>query len=297
MELISIKDTKWFGGQHDEWLRYILDIHFNPCNGSKYWLERERDLNIDVKKEISCLEKLSVLGPMREDDLRRFPVEDFIPRRYLNNKIDLVLGETSGTIGKPKVTAYKTDEFISTFVDYFGFVAEFRGFPSGGNWLWVGPSGPHIIGKAVGLVAKRMNSMDPFSVDFDPRWAKKLKSGSFAAKRYLKHVIDQAMDVFMTQDIDVIFTTPVVLKELSYVLDESVRMKIRGVHYGGMSIAKDDLRMFKNDLFPNAVHISGYGNTLFGLCLEIDQSPSFDLDYYPPGPRMIPQIVSTVNGC
>ncbi len=296
MELMSVKDAKWFGCPPDEWLRHIINIHFDPFNGSKYWLEKEKELNVDVRNNISCIDELQLLGPMLEDDLRRFPVEDFIPKHCLDNKSGLILGETSGTTGKPKVTAYKTDEFIPTFVDYFGLVATLRGFPFGGNWLWVGPSGPHIIGKAVGLVAKRMNSMDPFSVDFDPRWAKKLKSGSFAAKRYLMHVIDQSMDILTTQNIDVIFTTPVVLKELSYVLEESVRKKIKGVHYGGMSIGRDDLRMFKDNLFPNAVHISGYGNTLFGLCLEIDESPSFNLDYYPPGPRMIPRVVSTKKG-
>ncbi|MGR3319156.1 MAG: hypothetical protein ACUZ8O_11845, partial [Candidatus Anammoxibacter sp.] len=280
----------------DEWLRHVIAIHFDPDSGSEYWLNRERELGIDARKEIVSINKLNLLGPMIEEDLRKFPVEHFIPKRYLNDKQDFVVGETSGTTGKPKVTAYKTEEFIAAFVDYFEYIAKERGFPTGGNWLWVGPSGPHIIGKAVGFVARSMNSMDPFSVDFDPRWAKKLNAGSFAAKRYLKHVIDQAFDILQTQAIDVIFTTPVVLKELAARMDESARMKIKGIHYGGISIDREDFRKFKKEDFPNAVHLSGYGNTLFGLCLEVEISEDFDLDYYPPGPRMILQVASTKGG-
>ncbi|MGR3176546.1 MAG: hypothetical protein ACUZ8E_00635 [Candidatus Anammoxibacter sp.] len=295
-ECLSIKNAKWFGRSPDKWLRHVVDIHFNPDSGSEYWLNKELELGIDAKKEITSISKLMILGPMVENDLRNFPLEYFIPKKYLKRKSDFILGETSGTTGKPKVTAYLMEEFLAIFVDYFEYIAKERGFPTGGNWLWVGPSGPHIIGKAVGFVARSMGSMDPFSVDFDPRWAKKLNTGSFAAKRYLKHVIDQAFDILQTQAIDVIFTTPVVLKELALRMDESAKMRIKGIHYGGISIDKEDFRKFKEEDFPNAVHISGYGNTLFGLCLEVDTSKEFNLDYYPPGPRMILQVVSTENG-
>lgn len=295
-ETNTLENSKWFHTSPDDWLQHIINIHFDPNLGSEYWLNRERQLGINSKKEIDSIAKLKILGPMIEDDLRNFPLEHFIPKIYLTDKKDFITGETSGTTGKPKVTAYMMNEFDPTFVDYFRYVATERKFPKGGNWLWAGPSGPHIIGKAVGYVARRMCSMDPFSVDFDPRWAKKLNSGSFGAKRYLQHVIEQAHDILQLQNIDVIFTTPVVLKELAKKLDETARMKIKGIHYGGISIAKEDLKKFKEDYFPNAIHISGYGNTLFGLCLEIEESKDFDLDYYPPGPRMILQVISTESG-
>ena len=295
-ETLTLKNSKWFHASPDDWLQHIINIHFDPKFGSAYWLNRERQLGINAKKEIDSISKLKILGPMIDDDLRRFPIEHFIPKAYIADKKDFIIGETSGTTGKPKVTAYMMNEFDSTFVDYFRYIATERKFPKGGNWLWVGPSGPHIIGKAVGYVARRMYSMDPFSVDFDPRWAKKLNSGSFGAKRYLQHVIDQAYDILQLQNIDIIFTTPIVLKELTKKMDKIARMKIKGIHYGGISIEKGELRKFKEEDFPNAIHISGYGNTLFGLCLEIEESMDFDLDYFPPGPRMILQIISTESG-
>ncbi len=211
VNLFQFRNSKWYGMAPDEWLREVISIHFDTNHGSQYWLNKEKELGVDAKKEIQTLDDLKILGPMCEDDLRRFPIEHFIPKVFLDQKNDFILGETAGTTGRPKVTAYRTDEFLTTFIDWFVYIAGMRGFPTGGNWLWIGPSGPHIIGKAVGHVANRMGSMDPFSIDFDPRWAKKLKPESIGSKRYLEHVLEQAMDIIEIQEIDVLYTTPPVL--------------------------------------------------------------------------------------
>ncbi|MDN3514693.1 MAG: hypothetical protein NG747_09865 [Candidatus Brocadia sp.] len=291
-----IQDAKWFGMPIDVWVRHIISVHFDPVNGSPYWLQKEKMLGIDARRDVSSLDDLHILGPMEEEDLRRYPLEYFIPAIYLKNKEELILGETAGTTGLPKVTAYLKNEFYMTFVEWFRYIAVYRGFPSAVNWLWVGPSGPHIIGKAVGPVAKSMGSMDPFSIDMDPRWVKKLKPDSLGYKRYLDHIIEQALDVIKRQNIEVIYSTPPLLIKLAEAMNYGQRIQIRGIHYGGVAIGKEQLKRFKTDIFPYAVHIAGYGNTLFGLCMEITESQNGDLNYYPPGPRMVVQIVSTKNG-
>lgn len=292
----SLEDAGWFATPVNDWLAHIMSVHFDRQNGSPYWLEKERELGMDARREIRTLEDLKKFGPMAEEDLRRYPIEHFIPRHILKDKTRLVMGETAGTTGRPKVTAYLFSEFYTVFVDWFRVVAERRNFPKGCNWLWVGPSGPHIIGKAVGYVARCVGSMEPFSIDFDPRWAKKLKKDSMGYRRYLDHLVGQALNILDTQEIGVIFATPPTLLELAAKMPEKMRTRIQGIHYGGVSIEKPLLRRFKEELFPSAVHISGYGNTLFGLALEIEGSEEFDLDYYPPGPRMILQVVSTRDG-
>ncbi|MCP4975346.1 MAG: hypothetical protein GY931_04220, partial [Maribacter sp.] len=295
-DIFQFRKSKWFGLTPDEWLPIVISIHFDPCHGSQYWLDKEKELGINAIKEIKTLDDLKILGPMCEDDLRRYPIEHFISKAFLSQKMDFVLGETAGTTGRPKVTAYRRDEFHVTFVDWFGYIAEMRGFPKGGNWLWIGPSGPHIIGKAVGPVANKMGSMDPFSIDFDPRWAKKMQPESIGSKRYLEHVLEQAMDIIEIQEIDVLYTTPPVLAALALRMSDQKRMAVKGVHYGGISIGREAFKRFKEEDFPNAVHISGYGNTLFGLCLEIEASSTYDLDYFPLGPRMIVQVVEMDDG-
>ncbi|MCP4252453.1 MAG: hypothetical protein GY775_03395, partial [Candidatus Scalindua sp.] len=287
---------KWFGLWPDEWLPSVVSRHFDPDHGCQYWLDKGKELGIDARREIKVFDDLKILGPMCEDDLRRYPIEHFIPKILLDKKSDFILGETAGTTGRPKVTAYRKDEFHEIFVNWFAFIAGKRAFPTGGNWLWIGPSGPHIIGKAVGPVANKMGAMDPFSIDFDPRWAKKMQPESIGSKRYLEHVLEQAMDIIETQDIDVLYTTPPVLAALALRMSDQKRMTIKGVHYGGISIGKEALKRFKEEDFPNAIHISGYGNTLFGLCLEIEASSTYDLDYFPLGPRMIVQVVEKDDG-
>lgn len=296
VRLLTIQDAKWFSMPRDAWIQKIISIHFDPDSGSPYWLQKEKILKINARKDISSLEDLHLLGPMEEEDLRRYPLEYFIPKIYQKHKEELILGETAGTTGLPKVTAYLGDEFYITFVEWFRYIAVHRGFPKGVHWLWVGPSGPHIIGKAVGPVAKSMGSMDPFSIDMDPRWVKKLKPDSLGYNRYLRHIIEQALDILKRQHIEVIYSTPPLLTILAEEMKIEQRMEIRGIHYGGVALGEEQLRKLRNELFPNAVHIAGYGNTLFGLCMEIAESPHGNLDYYPPGPRMILQVVSMKNG-
>lgn len=296
LRLLTIQDAKWFSLPMDAWIQHIISIHFDPRIGSPYWLQKEKILKINARKDISSLNDLHLLGPMEEEDLRRYPIEYFIPKIYQNHKEELILGETAGTTGLPKVTAYLKDEFYLAFVEWFRYIAVHRGFPQGAHWLWVGPSGPHIIGKAVGPVAKSMGSMDPFSIDMDPRWVKKLKPDSLGYKRYLRHIIEQALDILRRQHIGVIYSTPPLLMELAEEMEIDQRMEMRGIHYGGVALGQEQLKKLRDELFPNAVHIAGYGNTLFGLCMEIAGSPHGNLDYYPPGPRMVLQVVSTENG-
>jgi hypothetical protein len=65
------------------------------------------------------------------------------------------------------------------------------------------------------------------------------------------------------------------------------RERIVGVHYGGMAIEPSEMLSFLTDWFPNAVHLSGYGNTLFGCCLELGVSAGRELSYFPHGDRLV----------
>jgi hypothetical protein len=58
------------------------------------------------------------------------------------------------------------------------------------------------------------------------------------------------------------------------------REAIRGIHYGGMSMTAEEVSGFR-DAFPGAVHLAGYGNTLFGVVMEVADGPRQALDYYP----------------
>jgi thienamycin biosynthesis protein ThnN len=197
----ELKQALRSGADQDDRLRDLLELHLHPQHGSRYWLRRQEALGWDVSDRVRTLDELFLLGPTPQDDLRRFPVRDFIPQTFHDQLHHFVIGETAGTSGQPRATAYREDEFQAAFVDPFLRAAGATGFPRGEPWLWVGPSGPHIIGKVVRELARQTGSMDPFSVDFDPRWAKRLADGSLARQRYLEHVTCQAVDVLEREQV------------------------------------------------------------------------------------------------
>lgn len=275
----------------DTRLREVLATHFDPKWGTAYWLDRARDRGIDPCREIKTVEDLSRFGEMTQADLRQRPLVDYIPHQ-LHDQLDrLIIGQTGGTTGTPAWTAFTQDEFHVAFVEPFEVVAKYVDFPRRESWLFVGPSGPHLIGQAARAIARSMQSTEPFSVDFDPRWARKLTAGSVAAKRYLQHVIDQAMDVVNNQPIGVLFATPPVLLELAKAMSTAHRRRIRAVHYGGMAITPETMENLQTQAYPDALHLAGYGNTLLGCCLELRTEAGRPLDYFPHDDRLLLRTV------
>ncbi len=274
----------------DDRLRDLLELHFHPESGSSYWLQRQEQLGWNVRDRVRSLDDLWRLGPMPLTDLRRFPVRAFVPLALHEQWPRFIVGETAGTSGEPCATAYRDDEFQAAFVTPFLRVAEATGFPRGEPWLWVGPSGPHIIGKVVRELARQTGSMDPFSVDFDPRWAKRLAAGSTARQRYLDHVTSQALDVLLREEVGVLFITPPALTALAARLSDRQREAIRGIHYGGMSLTPETVNDFRA-AFPRAVHLAGYGNTLFGVVMEVADGHRLAMDYFPLDDRVRFEVV------
>jgi len=269
----------------DAHVRRILAIHFDPDGGAPYWLERARTLDWDVRERIQTYAELELLGPMDEDALRDRPVLDFVPRSRRRVLPGAILAETGGTTGRPKRTIFSRDEFHAGFVEPFVRAADYAGFPRGGLWLWIGPSGPHIIGQAANACAAALDSPQPFAIDFDPRWYRKLPPDSTGRERYLQHLIAQALDILSAEPIDVVFTTPVMLGRLARATNVAQRSRVRGVHYGGMRVEPNLLAAAQTDWFPNAIHLAGYGNSLFGVCLELGGPPDRKLCYHPYGLR------------
>jgi len=270
-------------------LKRILRIHFDADEGTPYWLEGQKQRGIDVIACVRTIDDLALLGPMDEAALANRPIEDFVPRAFRHCR-DYLLAETAGTLGRPKAAVHRADEFEAAFIMPFIKAAERVDFPRGCHWLFVGPTGPHIIGRAARRCAGAFGAGDAFTVDFDPRWAKKLAAGSFAAQRYLNHIEEQALRVLEVQNIGVLFATPSVLTGLAEKATTAKREAIRGIHLGGMHAPAEFMDRM-GEQFPNAVILSGYGNTLFGMVPQLRYSSDTGFDYYPHGERLIVRLV------
>jgi thienamycin biosynthesis protein ThnN len=273
-------------------LARVLETHFDPRWGTRYWLERAASLGFDPRKEIRAIEDLSLMGPMPIEKLAEHAVEHFIPRRFHDRLREFVTSETGGTTGPPKRTAFIRSEFEEAFVTPFLRAAKILGFPRGRHWLFVGPSGPHVIGKAARACAVAMGSVDPFSVDFDPRWVRRLPQGSMARERYLEHVLQQAEAILESQDVGVIFATPPVLAALGERVDRARREAIEGIHLGGIAAEPGFWKRLTGEWFPGATAMAGYGNSLAGMCPQLRLSSDSLPDYFPHGERLVLQVIS-----
>lgn len=292
---ISLDCTKKLNTELSRRLRHIIKIHFNKDNGTPYWLEKQKEMGIDISKSVQGLDDLSILGPMDEQALATRPVEDFIPRIFRQEK-NYILVETAGTLGRPKFAIHREDEFQSAFITPFIKAAQRISFPTGCHWLFVGPTGPHVIGRAARACARQMDAGDVFTVDFDPRWAKKLPGGSFASQRYLEHIEAQVLSILDVQRIGVLFSTPVVLSSLAEKIDKAKRLAIEGIHLGGMSASTEFMDKM-SEFFPNAVVLSGYGNTLFGMMPQLFYDRQAGFDYFPYGHRLIVKVIPFASDC
>jgi len=246
----------------------IIAIHFDPHAGSTYWLEQEKKLGLAAKKEITCCEAFHLFGPMDTEALRTLPLLDFIPKRFHHELPSMILAESGGTTGAPIRRVYRPTEFAAAFVDSWERAANLRGFPHGSNWLFVGPSGPHVIGQSARAMARSLGSLEPFSVDCDVRWIKRQAPGSLGFTLYLDHVLDQAMNVIHTQTIEVLLITPPLLLALADKMTAEERQRIRGIHLAGMALTVADSETIRHRLFPHAVVLPGYGNSLLGVLFE-----------------------------
>jgi hypothetical protein len=135
-----------------------------------------------------------------------------------------------------------------------------------------------------------MGSPACFTTDLDPRWAKKLPPGSFAWRRYIEHLEEQALTILQSQEIGVLFSTPIVLQGLGPRIAGEKREAIRALHLGGLSVTsacRAELQKF----FPRAVILSGYGNTLLGVMPELSFSPRQGFSYFPHGRRLLLRVI------
>jgi thienamycin biosynthesis protein ThnN len=177
---------------------------------------------------------------------------------------------------------------MAAAVDISGLV------PRRARWLFVGPGGPHAIGKAAREVCRALDAPDPFSVDFDPRWYKAQAERSLGRKLYMRHVIEQALDVLRSEPIEVIFSTPPVVVELGSRLGEEARRRVSAIHLGGLP-ARDAADALET-LFPGTPVLSGYGNSLFGMCPQVEAGDLRRPVYHPHGERLRVEIVPLEPG-
>ena len=192
--------------------------HFHESTGSPFWLGKKAELGFDPLKEIKTFDDLKKFPIFEDELLRGGPVERWIPKG-LAGKPTYVF-ETGGTTGIPK-SRVVIDDFR---IDYelFSHTLPDQYFPTGANWLMLGPSGPRLLRLAVEHLCQYRGGIC-FCIDLDPRWVIKLikKGWMEHLEEYKKHCIDQAITILTANhNIKCMFATPKLLESLAMGLAE-----------------------------------------------------------------------------
>jgi hypothetical protein len=134
----------------DAWVREVVAWHFDPKTGCPFWLDFAGNLDWDPRREIRAYEDLSRFGFFQDEWLRGGPVRRWVPKGFAHRPVFTF--ETGGSTGVPK-SRINIEDFR---IDYEAFSdtlpEEF--FPTGSDWLSLGPTGPRRLRLAVEHLAQ-----------------------------------------------------------------------------------------------------------------------------------------------
>ncbi|TWU43130.1 hypothetical protein Q31b_21680 [Novipirellula aureliae] len=275
--------------------------HFHDDTGSPFWLEKKRELNFDPLTDIKSFDDLKKFPLFEDEWLRGGPIQRWVPQGHAGKPVYVF--ETGGTTGVPKSRMVIEDHWKD--YELFSSTLPETYFPTGSNWLMLGPSGPRRLRLAVEHLAQHRGGIC-FCIDLDPRWVVKLikKGWMEHLEEYKKHCIDQAVTILTAgHDVKCMFATPKLLEALCEALEEKgtsiSEVGITGIFSGGTEFTPQWTRFCVEELFGGAPQESGiymtptYGNTLMGLACSkpIRAEDGYKISYYAPQPRAATEVV------
>lgn len=246
----------------DAYLRAAIRWHFSPETGSPFWLRRAASLGFDPLTEVTTFADLARF-PNVVDELRDVDVHDLVPAGYGPTPPAPQVFESGGTTGAPKRVIVMPDwdyQGQRWEIDDLGDDAHVRGR----GLLLVTANGPHAVGYTQRRLAEALQA--PFhTVDFDPRWVKKLiaRGAAEEVSAYVDHIVDQAGYVLRSQDIGVMMTTPPLLSAMARhdELVDAINDKVSVIKLGGAHL-DEDTRALLPEIFPKARVLEVYGSTM-----------------------------------
>lgn len=272
----------------NEYLRGVLEIHFNPENGSPYWIEKEKNLGIDVRSEIREYKDLHKLGFSKEEDLKNRPSEDFIPKKYPKKEFDM--GESSGTTGAKKTVPW-LNEISEKIIEFYNFNLDLNDFPKNINWFSAGPSG--IYESHMESVAKKRGGLFFFS-PINPRGFKTATKKEL--KRRIKPTTEDLIEKEMKEEIEILTSSPSFfsmfmnnLEMNNKELHKKIKEKTKGMIVSGTSLNPKNYQKI-DEIFENPKLVPMYSNIFWGPALNPNQE-KYNLEYFPPEPFVSFEVV------
>ncbi len=254
--------------ERDEHVRQILDWHFNPATGCRFWLSQVDKLGFDPREKVKGFDDLVEHFPNFNGDkyLRSVPMEDWIPKGIGDLPCSRYV--TGGTLGDPKqrLDVRDTDSELSDIAaDYKKFASYLprEGFQQGGKWLYIGPQGPRRLKRGVETMA-RLHGAHFVEVDMDVAWMKSDNNSAQAA--YKRELVDRAIGALRRDRPDKVFCPPILIQAIGAQYFDWSTSGVKGIFAGGTEMTAEDIRFMYEELFRRQIIIiPTYGNALVGL--------------------------------
>lgn len=273
----------------DAHVREIVRFHLSEETGTPFWIDLARERGIRAE-EIGGFADLDRFPAFEDEWLRSESPERWVPRAYANRPYKVF--ETGGTTGMPK-QRLSWDDHLTDYTAFSETLPDSH-FPRGAAWLMVGPTGPRRLRLSIEHLAN-LRGGPCFFVDLDPRWVKRVlaEGDGKTAKRYMAHVVDQAVTIMKHRRIQCLFTTPRLLEAMGEAIDLHAA-GIRGVFCGGTSMTSQVVRFLVEEVLgPEIWFAPTYGNTLMGLAVNkpVTAEDGYRLTYFAPQPRAVLRVV------
>ncbi|MFD9686233.1 phenazine biosynthesis protein [Kitasatospora sp. NPDC059146] len=256
----------------DAHVRALMAWHFDDRTGSPFWLARRADLGFDPRTDVAGAADL-LRFPDVSRELRTVPAADLIPRGAAPGQVFRVY-ESGGTTGAPKRIV--DGNYRSRMGAWTRRLLTEHGVPATGDWLHLGPTGPHVVAFDTSRYAEPAGGLC-YTVDLDPRWVKRLLGSGRQqeADDYIDHLLDQAREVLLSQPVRVLSTTPPLIEAICArpELHELVASRVGAIIWAGTSFSPESLRVVREDFFPDARLVGIYGNSLMGVAPQRVRTP------------------------
>ncbi|MFD7448379.1 phenazine biosynthesis protein [Kitasatospora sp. NPDC059827] len=256
----------------DAHVRALMAWHFDDRTGSPFWLARRADLGFDPRTDVAGAADL-LRFPDVSRELRTVPAADLIPRGAAPGQVFRVY-ESGGTTGAPKRIV--DGNYRSRMGAWTRQLLTDHGVPETGDWLHLGPTGPHVVAFDTSRYAEPAGGLC-YTVDLDPRWVKRLLGSGRQqeADDYIDHLLDQAREVLLSQPVRVLSTTPPLIEAICArpELHELVASRVGAIIWAGTSFSPESLRVVREDFFPDARLVGIYGNSLMGVAPQRVRTP------------------------
>ncbi|WP_457134086.1 AMP-binding protein [Mycobacteroides abscessus] len=253
-----------------EHVQRAMKWHFSPETGSEFWLEKAKSLDFDPISDVKTRRDLFKF-PDVSSEWKDAPIEALTPANMSAFGIVPRIYESGGTTGAPKRIVDHSQWALSSA--WAAKALQYVGAPRLGSMLYLGPSGPHVVGHAVAVMADELG-LPLLRIDLDPRFVRTAISGGHGgvADAYIEHILRQARWALQSQRVTVLWATPPLLDAIALdsELAHLVRQSVRLIVWGSTSMDPDSLHILRTEVFPETVICGLYGNTMMGIAVELE---------------------------